>query len=60
VGCGCRANSAGGTAEPYRLKLASGKIKSYSTQTGVLGAQANHPGSIILPRADGIVVAPTA
>lgn len=54
MACACRKNtSAGGTTEPYRLRLASGRIKTYSTQTGVIGAQANHIGSVILPYESG-------
>lgn len=52
MACPCRNTANAGTTNPslpYHLRLASGRVKDFATEIGVKGAQANNPGSVILP-----------
>jgi hypothetical protein len=49
MACACKANAANGQPAPWQLRLASGRVKVYATQVGATGAQANNPGSVVIP-----------
>jgi hypothetical protein len=49
MACACKVNAANGQPAPWQLRLASGRVKVYATQVGATGAQANNPGSVVIP-----------